>query len=125
MGEDEGAADRLSAWLLERIGPWLATDRTWIGRVDIELANLRSLIGQLAERDPESAQQMACTLGRYYASVQSFSTGIDELTSVAQTLVAPTPTRVVLLTSLAELHLRRAEIEPARDLLDEREATRS
>ncbi len=118
LGESTAVAARLAAWLLERVGPWLITDRRWIGRVGVELANMRGLIGALASTEPEVAQQLASSIGLYHHSLQSFATAIDELKRTTAELPAETPTRVALLTSLADLYLRRSDVDSARDLLD-------
>ena len=117
LGEGPPAAARLAGWLLERVGPWLITDRRWIGRVGVELANMRGLVGALASTEPEVAQQLAYSIGLYHHSLQSFATAIDELTRTADEVPAETPTRVALLTSLADLHLRRSDVDAARKLL--------
>ncbi len=118
LGETAAAASRLASWALECCGPWMTTDRRWIGRVGTELANIRGLVTLLASTEPEIAQQLALSIGLYHHSLQSFTTAIDELTRATAELPAPTPTRVTLLTSLADLHLRRSDVVAARGLLD-------
>ncbi len=83
LGETEATASRLATWLLDSVAPWLTTDRGWIGRVGVELANMRGLVGLLATTEPEIAQQLACSIGLYHHSLQSFTTAIDELTRAA------------------------------------------
>jgi tetratricopeptide (TPR) repeat protein len=68
---------------------------------------------------PELAQQLAVVIARYHDSVQAISAGIEELRGHVDRLDEPTPTRVVMLTALADLYLRRAESEPAVGLLAE------
>lgn len=118
-GEDLATGGRAARGLLDLVGPWLTPDRGWIGEVAVELANIRSLIARLALNDPETAQQLACSLARYHQAANSFRSGIEEVTRAAMSLDAPTPTRVVMLTALADLHLRCAETAKATELLDE------
>jgi len=54
-----------------------------------------------------------CSVGRYYDTIQSYQTGIDDLERVAGLLEAPTPSRVALLAEIAHLHLRRGQQEMA------------
>jgi len=96
-------------------------DRTWLGDVAIELANIRNVVSLTADATPEEAQQLMCSVGRYHDTMQMFSTGVDELTRAADVLTFPSPSRVALLGSLADLHLRKANIEDAARVL--REAT--
>ncbi len=110
-------ATRLAAWYLQRLGPWKAADRAWIGEAGLELDNLRVLIPHVAPFDQEAAQQIACLVGRYLDSVQSFATGIEELTRFARDLAAETSSRVALLAQLAHLQLRVGAVEPAREIL--------
>lgn len=109
---------RLADRLLERIGPWHQVDRTWLHLAASELANLRALVPFLADVEAERAQQLACSIARYHDAVQSFATGIAELSSTVEQLPTPTSTRVVMLTALADLHLRRADLAAAVELRD-------
>ena len=118
-GETTAVAAQLASWLLQHVGPWLPADRQWYGRVGVELANLRVLVNDLAVSAPETAQQLACSIGGYHASLQSMATGIDELGAAVAAVPARTPTRVVMLTALADLHLRRADIDVAVALLED------
>lgn len=40
-GEGDTCAVRLGQWNLDAVGPWMSTNRTWVGVVGIELTNLR------------------------------------------------------------------------------------
>lgn len=115
--ETTEVARGLARWVLEHMGPWLQIDRQWYGRVRVDLPNLRVLVDALNESDPETAQQVACSIGRYHAAVNAIEAGIDELGSFVAALPDRTPTRVVLLTALADLHLRHADVDVAVDLL--------
>jgi predicted ATPase/class 3 adenylate cyclase len=117
--QDDRAPTRLVEWYLDLLGPWRSSDRAWVGNVGIELANLRGLIDLVHPAAPELAQQLAVVIARYHDSVQSISAGIEELTGHVDRLDEPTATRVVMLTALADLHLRRAQSEPASHLLAE------
>ena len=122
--EELEVARRAADDLLDRVGPWQPSGRRLIGEVGIEIDNIRSLIHRLGadglgSGDHEAAQSLAVTLGRYHDAVQTFQTGIRDLDGITRRPVAPTPARVVLLTTLADLHLRRNEIEEAIVLVDE------
>ncbi len=105
-GESEEAVLRAGRDLVDRVGPWLLSDRRWLGEVDAEVVTLRSLIDALSSTDQELAQTMACTVGAYHDAKQQFAAGITELTDLAGRLTEPTPVRPVLLATLADLHLR-------------------
>lgn len=117
-GETDRVASGLAGWFLERLGPWFPADRQWVGEVGVELDNLRALIPLLPPADQESAQQIACSIGRHHDAAQTFREGIDELTRLAGLLGRPSPTRVALLATLAFLHLRIGQIDPARELVE-------
>ncbi|MGB9344810.1 MAG: adenylate/guanylate cyclase domain-containing protein [Ilumatobacteraceae bacterium] len=108
---------RVATDLLDRVGPWRLADRQWLGEVAVEVANLRGIIGPLASIDHERAQAVACSLGGYHDATQRFEAGISELTSLTERLGEPTPTRAVLLATLADLHFRRGDQRQAEELL--------
>lgn len=126
--EDEGEAGavavRLARAFLERLGPWLPTDRGWVARAATEVDNLRALIPLVPSEDEELAQQLACTIGRYHDVSQSFRDGVRELSRYADTLEQPSPARVSLLAQLADLHLRNGEVPAADALVGEARALR-
>jgi len=103
----------LGEHLLACMAPWQTTDRRWLGHVAIELANVRSVVELAGEVEPELAYQLMCSVGRYYDTIQSYQTGIDDLERVAGLLEAPTPSRVALLAEIAHLHLRKGQQEMA------------
>ena len=113
------SAVQLSEWLLERVAPWRPNDRTWLGDVAIELANIRNVMSFIADAAPVTAQQLMCSVGRYRDTTQAYHAGVDELSRAIAALVARTPARVALLTELADLHLRMVNFEAAKQLLDE------
>jgi len=115
-------ARSVAEWYLEMVAPWQVADSEWLGTLDIELPNLRGLVDLIAADAPELAQQIMCTIGRYHDVVHTFDTGVEELTRAIDELHAPTPSRVALLTQLADLHLRRADVDAASRLLDEASA---
>ena len=88
-------------------------------RSSIELANIRSLIARLTPHDQDVAQQLVCSLARYHHAIQTYRSGIEEVTRAVMSLDARTSTRVVMLTSLADLHLRCVETAKAADLLEQ------
>lgn len=111
--------DRLAEWFLERLGPWLPHDRAWIDEVDTEIDNVRALISLISERDQESAQQLASTIGRHHDAIRNFEEGVDELGRLANLLDEPTVARVSLVTSLAFLMIRTGRLDEARTVLEE------
>ncbi|MGI8926206.1 MAG: adenylate/guanylate cyclase domain-containing protein [Tepidiformaceae bacterium] len=115
---------RLSAWFLERLGPWRSADRAWIGDLSLELDNLRTVIPLVAPHDPAAAQQLACSVGRYRDAVHAFRLGIDEVSRFVAELQIETPSRVALLTTLADLWLRIGDVDNARVVLGEAEDLR-
>lgn len=112
-------AERLGSWYLQQLGPWRPADRGWMGEVQLDLDNLRSLIPLLATAHPGVAQELACLLGRYFDAAHAFRRGVAELTHFAAELRAESPSRVALLTTLAHLHLRVGDVPAARDALTE------
>lgn len=111
-------AARLGGALLDRIGPWFPADRRWVREVGEELDNLRHLVSHLGPERQDIAQQIACSIGRYHDASQSFRDGIAELTRLASVLHEPSSTRVSLLTTLADLHLRTGDVDTAVDLVE-------
>jgi len=122
--ETDSVACSLATAFLERVGPWQPADRRWLGEVAAELDNLRGLIGILAPSDVELAQQLATTIGRFHDADQSFGDGIEEVARYVDALEAPTPSRIPLLTTLADLCLRTGEVGIARDLVHDATALR-
>lgn len=116
-GESEEAVSRAGRDLVDRVGPWLPSDRRWLGEVDAEIVTIRAVIDALSSTDQELAQTMACTIGAYHDAKQQFAEGITELTDLAERLAEPTAVRPVLLASLADLHLRRGDHGQAERLL--------
>ena len=123
-GEMESAARRMGSWYLERLGPSRAADRIWIGDVQLDLDNLRAVISVVAPFDPDTAQQLACVIGRYLDATQAYRAGIEELSRFATELRLETPSRVALLTTLAHLHLRVGAVDAAKVALDEASGVR-
>ena len=123
-GETVGVATRLAGSLLEGLGPWVPVDRRWVGDAGVELDNLRALVPLVATHQPELAQELACTIGRFHDASQTFRDGIEEVGGYAEALPIPSSPRVSLLTILADLHLRIGAVEPARWLVEDAEALR-
>lgn len=111
--EQAVVAQRLARWWVERLGPWQPLDRLRSGQIADEMENLRALVPMLAVAQPELAQQLACTIGRFYYAVLTPRHSIDELTGYAEQLTTPSPARVFLLTTLANLHVRNGDTESA------------
>lgn len=117
--EGVDVAVRVVRRLLDRLGPWHPVGITWQDLVDEEIDNLRALIPILAEVEPESAQTVACTIGRYHDAAFSFRAGINELERYVQLVPEPTAVQAALLATLAFLHLRLGDTESAARLVDE------
>ncbi len=112
-GDIAAAAHRLATWYLDRLGPTCALDRVWIARMSEEVDNLRGLISLVASGDTSMAQQLAWSIGQYHDLLQSYHHGIEEVARLVAQLGAPTPSRVGLLTLLADLRLRVGDIDQA------------
>jgi|GEM_PF-943302 len=115
-------AQGLAEWLLKKIAPWRPNDLAWLGDVALELPNIRNVVDLIGDSNPEVAQQLMCSVGRYRDSVQAYRAGVDELTGAVRSLTAPTPARVALLAELADLHLRMVDFSTAERLLNEAES---
>jgi predicted ATPase/DNA-binding SARP family transcriptional activator len=128
LADDEGeavaTARRLTAWWLERIGPWHRIDRARSGEIEVELDNLRALVPLVAEEAEEQAQQLACSIGHYYYAVHAPRDGISELARYAADLATPSQARVSLLATLALLHVHHGDTDSARGVLVEAEQIR-
>lgn len=116
-GSSTAAASAAAEWLVQRIGPGQLADRRWLNEVELELPNIRSVVEMIAATEPEKAQALMCSVGRFHDARQAFGPGIEELTLAVERLSAPTPARVTLLTTLADLHLRQASTDQAEALL--------
>jgi predicted ATPase/DNA-binding SARP family transcriptional activator len=121
-GDEAGAARRLATWWLDRIGPWHRVDRKRAGEIQVELDNLRALVDLVAEEAEEQAQQLACSIGHYYYSVQTPRDAVDELSRHAVELAAPSPARVSLLATVALLQVRHGDVDAARRTVAEAES---
>jgi predicted ATPase/class 3 adenylate cyclase len=112
-----GATRRLASLLLERVGPVRATRRSWVVAMELELDNVR---GAAARVDlPAAAQALAWSIGRYHDVTDNFRAGIAEVSRLLEARPEPGPDRVALLTLLADLHLRLAELDRAEAILAE------
>jgi predicted ATPase/class 3 adenylate cyclase len=117
-GDALRTAQRLAAWLLQQIAPWQNADRDWLGTIALEIANVRSVVDLIAAEDPETAQQLMCSVARHHDSVQSYHSGIDEIAQAVATISAETPSFVALQVALSELHLRAGDVAAASTQLD-------
>jgi predicted ATPase/class 3 adenylate cyclase len=118
-GETLAVAERLASWALDRIGPWHPMDRTRSGEIEVELDTVRALVPHLAQDATEQAQQLACSIGRYYYTVHTSHERTAELAQYAADLAAPSPARVSLLGTLALLHLQDGDVDAARRVVDD------
>jgi predicted ATPase/class 3 adenylate cyclase len=117
------ASRRLTALLLERVGPLVATRHSWIVEMDLELDNVRGCAARV-DHAP-SAQALAWCLGRFHDVRDSYRDGIAELRRFLDARPEPSPERVALLTLLADLHLRLGELDQAETILSGAEALAS
>ena len=117
-GERDTVAARLVRWYLGWLGPG-CYHRGWAGDVADEVDNLRALIPLVA---PEQAQQLAYTVARHLDARNAYREAIDELTRHVEELTAATPSRISLLTTLVDLHLRLGDVLAAKTALGEAEA---
>ncbi len=122
-GERAAAVRRLARRHLERLGPARATGRAWLGEMATELDNVRGAAAIVD--DPALAQALAWSVGRHHDVTDAFRSGVAEVSRWLGRLPARTPERVALLTLLADLHLRVAELDAAAELLAEAEALRA
>jgi len=116
------AASTAADWYLQHVGPEQPNDRDWLTNVAIELTNLRGLVDLLTDFDQRAAQRIMCSVGRFHDQVGNYSTGVDELSRTVSELREPSAARVALLATLADLHLRRGEVDQAVTFLDQAEA---
>ncbi len=115
--ERAAALTRLTRAYLERLGPAHVNDPAWVGAVGAELNNLREAIA--SGGDEASAQALAWSIAAYHDLTDAFRTGIEETTRWAARFRAPGPSRVGLLTRLADLHLCVGELDAATALADD------
>jgi non-specific serine/threonine protein kinase len=108
-------AARLGRWWLERIGPEQPIDRKHTGRIAAELDNLLGLVDLLVHDDPLLAQELACTIGRYYYAVETLDDSVDQLERFVAALPEPSHALSSLLATLAHLYVRRGDVDAARD----------
>ena len=118
-GADERAAalTRVTRAFLERLGPARVNDPAWAGAVGVELNNLREVVAHGG--DEPAAQALAWSIAAYHDLTDAFRTGIEETTRWAARFRAPGPSRVGLLTRLADLHLCVGDLDEATALADE------
>jgi predicted ATPase len=117
--EVAATAERMVRHYLERVGPWEIADRAWIGEVEVELDNIRTLIPLLPSDHQTLAQQLAVTIGHYHDNTNSYPAGVEELTRYTESLSQPAAERASLLATLADLHLRIGDTNSAETLVDE------
>jgi predicted ATPase len=122
--ETAGVAARLARWYDNQLGPSVRQQPGWIGLVGADIDNLRGLIRTLADVDPEQAQRISFTVGRYLDAIDSYQEGITELSRYLELLPEPTPTRVSLLAALAYLYLREGQLAEAERVVSEAELLR-
>ncbi|MFZ5871390.1 MAG: AAA family ATPase, partial [Actinomycetota bacterium] len=115
------AVDRLAAVYVGRLGPARTDDGSWPGEMALELDNVRHVIGNASDAAAETAQRLAWAVGRYHDVTDAFLAGIQEVSAWSASLDARTPSRVALLTLLADLLLRVGDVAGAEGVLREAE----
>jgi predicted ATPase/class 3 adenylate cyclase len=120
--ETTATAVRLATWYVDHVGPECRHHPGWSSEVDVELDNLRALVPLVAGAAPMLAQELAFTVARYLDATHAFRDAIAELERHIAELVEPTPARVSLLTTLADLYLRTGDAAGAKAALAEAEA---
>lgn len=113
--------ERLAGWYLDRIGPACRVKPRWTSETGVEIGNLRALIPTLVTADPEMAQELALTIGRYHDAAHAFRTGVEEVGRFVDELSHPSPVLVSLLACLGDLHLRTGDIAAAEAVVAEAE----
>jgi predicted ATPase/class 3 adenylate cyclase len=113
------ATKRLTALLLERVGPPHATRHSWMVEMELELDNVRGCAARVD--DAPAAQALAWCVGRFHDVRDSYRDGIAELRRFLGARPEPGPERVALLTLLADLHLRLGELDESAAILAEAE----
>ena len=111
------ATRRLASLLLLRVGPARTTRRSWVVAMELELDNARGAAARVDE--PGAAQALAWSIGRYHDVTDRFRVGIAELARFLDARPEPGPERVALLTLLADMLLRLAELDRADAVLHE------
>lgn len=122
--EVDAVFERLEEHFVSTIGPERIFDWRWISAVAEELDNLRGLIVRTCDSGQTRRQQLAWTVGRYHDVTDSFDAGRSELTGFLGILDSETPERVALLTQLADIHLRVADLAGGTDALRSAEVLR-
>lgn len=102
-------ADRYLAWL----GPGCDVKSRWVGDMDLELDNLRSIASPGSGIDNPLKQRLAWSIGRYHDVVGTYRSGVDEISRFVEELPYETRELVALLSELADLHLRVGDVEGA------------
>ncbi len=111
---------RLARHLRRELGPERELDLRWIHRMEIEIDNVRAVVDHPAT-PVDVAQALAWSVGKFHDVTDDFQTGITELGRWVEQLATDGPEMVAMLTLLADLHLRLAELDAAGRLLERAE----
>ncbi|NNE10747.1 MAG: hypothetical protein HKN41_00705, partial [Ilumatobacter sp.] len=117
------AARRLAERFTEAIGPDAPVDDDWVGGMELELNNLRSLVHATGV-DERLRQKLAWSVIRFHDVTTRFAAGIDACQRFLDALPAETPERVALLTALADIDLRVGDLAGATAAIDAAAALR-
>ncbi len=104
---------RLIDHYLRTLGPHRTPDQAWASLLGEELDNLRHLTMIGSSAPIEDRQALAWTIGRYLDMTDQFAFAIAELDSFARHLSDPTPELVAIRSLIADIHLRRGDLECA------------
>lgn len=121
-GEHASAALRVGRMFEAQVGPERPSDHVWVSTVGADLDNLRRVITWLLQdATPEAVDvgaRLAMALVRFHDGVQSYRTGIAEVTAWLE-MLPTTPARGPILAGVAWLHLRLREVDEAARLAHE------
>jgi predicted ATPase len=116
----DGAKMRLASHLRRELGPERELDLRWIHRMEVEIDNVRAIVDHPAT-PVDVAQSLAWAVGKFHDVTDDFRTGITELGRWVEQLTTDGPELVAMLTLLADLHLRLADLDAAGRLLERAE----
>jgi predicted ATPase/class 3 adenylate cyclase len=108
---------RIADVLLDRLGPRRSSSSEWCTQLDIDLENVRAVVGHPDISDPV-ARSLAWSIGQYHDLTTSYRSGIEEIARCVAQRPTPGPDLVALLTLQADIHLRLGEVAEAAGIVD-------
>ncbi len=120
--EAHAALTRAADAFRTELGPQHLGDRTWMGRVAVDLDNVRGVLdGLTSELEPpagEAAAELAVSVLRYRQALQRYAPGVAEGSRWCRRLPS-SRAKVGVLTALADLALRMDDTAQAEGLVAE------